>query len=238
VACLLDSGNTDRRFGRQPGALVRPERTPAIACEASVAGVLLFAPSGTHGCDPVNAVEWAGQTEKATAGREPSVRTSPGKHRLTSDALRPARAGLRLFWTHRSRSRLSSRPSGLRRGRCRASRWLLHNPLERGFGGRQSLDPRRAKGAVPSYGPCDRVCGALSQRHRIMQQPPRVAALSVWPPFHRRAKSWPASCRLASCLDSSASPRSCWDSLCGRPLRSLPCSRCEAAGGHGILTRY
>jgi ketosteroid isomerase-like protein len=64
----------------------------------------------THGCDPVNAVEWAGQTEKATAGREPSVRTSPGNHRLTSDALRPAQAGLRLFWTHRSRSRLLFEP--------------------------------------------------------------------------------------------------------------------------------
>ena len=61
--------------------------------------------SDTHGCEPVNAVESAGQTEKATAGREPSVRTSPSKHRLTSDALRPARAGLRLFWTYRSRSR-------------------------------------------------------------------------------------------------------------------------------------
>ncbi len=45
----------------------------------------------------VDALEWAGQTEKATAGREPSVRTSPSKHRLTSDALRPARAGLRLL---------------------------------------------------------------------------------------------------------------------------------------------
>jgi hypothetical protein len=54
---------------------------------------------GLHGGERVDALHCCGQTEKATAGREPSVRTSPSKHRLTSDALRSAQADLRLFWT-------------------------------------------------------------------------------------------------------------------------------------------
>jgi hypothetical protein len=84
---------------RRSVAPVERSRAPQGGSRSRLARV-----AALTGCDPVNAVEWAGQTEKATAGREPSVRTSPSKHRLTSDALRPARAGLRLFWTHRSRA--------------------------------------------------------------------------------------------------------------------------------------
>jgi hypothetical protein len=113
---------TSRRATRNASELGRRWVAMARDCSPSTATSLLVAAvsrisrlqtkaaSGLLRCERVDALQCAGQTEKATAGREPSVRTSPRKHRLTSDALRSARAGLRLFWTHRP-SRKPIRPS-------------------------------------------------------------------------------------------------------------------------------